>query len=206
MFLRIFSYSENLIFKCCIFVKNIRMLKFIKNIFQLILSPGNGWEDISHDSEDPKSLAANGLYPIIGFASLMAFVQYFYDSELSLVVLLQRAIIIFVQFFITYFVASLVFSSTLSFWVEGTPNEKKYSTIIIYSLAILALINAVQSCLPVELSLVYFLYLYVAIVLWKASRYLAIKEKYIGYYIIMAILSVMLPPFVIGGLFNLIIG
>ena len=41
------------------------MLKFIKNIFQLILSPGNGWEDISHDSEDPKSLAANGLYPII---------------------------------------------------------------------------------------------------------------------------------------------
>ena len=74
------------------------MLKFLKNIFQLILSPGNGWEDISHDGEDPKVLAAKGLYPIIGFASIMAFAQFFYNEELSLVILLQRAIIIFVQF------------------------------------------------------------------------------------------------------------
>ena len=48
------------------------MLKFLKNIFQLILSPGNGWEDISHDGEDPKVLAAKGLYPIIGFASIIS--------------------------------------------------------------------------------------------------------------------------------------
>jgi hypothetical protein len=182
------------------------MLKFLKNIFQLILSPGNGWEDISHDGEDPKVLAAKGLYPIIGFASIMAFAQFFYNEELSLVILLQRAIIIFVQFFVTYFIASLVFASSLRFWVEGTPNEKKYSTVIIYSIAILSLINAVQSCLPVELSLVYFLYLYVAIVIWKAARYLAVKEKFVSYYVVMAIVSILVPPFLIGSLFSLIIG
>ena len=57
------------------------MLKFLKNIFQLILSPGNGWEDISHDGEDPKVLAAKGLYPIIGFASITAFAQFFYNVQ-----------------------------------------------------------------------------------------------------------------------------
>lgn len=181
------------------------MLKFLKHISQLLLSPGNGWEDISHSGDDPKMLISVGLYPILGLAAITAFVQFFYNSDLDLITLLQCAIAIFVKFFVTYFIATSVFSSILRCWVEGEPNEKKYTTVIIYIIAIMSLITILQNCLPIELSLMYFLYVYVALVIWKSTRYLAIKDKYVLHFMIMAIASIILPPFIISTIFNFII-
>lgn len=182
------------------------MLKFLKHIGQLIMSPGNGWEDISHAGDDPKQLATTGLYPLFGLAAVTAFVQYFYNTDLGLVTLLQQAIIVFVELFVTYFIASVVFASTLQQWVEGEINEKRYTTVITYSLAIIALTTVVKNCSPVEMSLIYFLYLYVGIVLWKSSRYLAIKEDKLGQFIIMSMLSILVPPFIIGAILSFFIG
>ena len=181
------------------------MLKFLKHISQLLLSPGNGWEDISHSGDDPKMLISAGLYPILGLAAITAFIQFFYNNDLDLITLLQCAIVIFVKFFVTYFIATSVFSSILRWWVEGEPNEKKYTTVIVYIVAIMALITILQNCLPIEISLIYFLYVYVALVIWKSTRYLAIKDKYVLHFMIMAIASIILPPFIINTIFNFII-
>lgn len=181
------------------------MLKFLKHICQLLLSPGNGWEDISHSGDSPKDLAVNCLYPLFGLASITTFVQFFYDTDLKLVPLLQDAIIVFVKFFVTYFFASVIFATTLPSWIEGELNEKKYLTVITYSLAIMTLITVLQNCMPIELSLIYFLYVYVALVIWKSMRYLAVKEKYVVHFVIMAIVSVILPLFLINAIFDFII-
>lgn len=181
------------------------MLKFLKNIGQLILSPGNGWEDVSHSGDDPKVLTSVGLYPLIGLAAASTFLRYFFEPNMELVQLLQQAIIVFVQLFVTYFIASAVFGITLFRWVDGEPNEKKYNTVIAYSLAIVALIFTLENCLPIKLSLTYFLYIYVALVIWKSSRYLAVKTKRVGYFMITAILAIIVMPFLIGALFSVII-
>ncbi|MBE6318569.1 MAG: hypothetical protein E7081_06315 [Bacteroidales bacterium] len=181
------------------------MLKFLKYICQLILSPGNGWEDISHAGEDHKQLIKTRLFPIFGVAAISVFIQMFYDFDLEFVLVLQQAIVIFVQFFLTYFIATLVFAITMPSFVDGEPNEKKYTTVIIYSLAIIALITIFQNCVPVELSLVPYLKIYVAIVLWKSVRYLAIKEQNVKNFVIMAALSIILPPMIINAIFDFII-
>lgn len=181
------------------------MLKFLRNIGQLILSPGNGWEDVSYSGDDPKVIASTGLYPLIGLAAATTFLRYFFEPNMELVQLLQQAIIVFVQLFVTYFIASAVFGITLFRWVEGEPNEKRYNTVIAYSLAIMALIITLENCLPIKLTLTYFLYIYVALVIWKSSRYLAVKTKRVGYFMITAILSIIVLPFLVGALLSSII-
>lgn len=46
------------------------MLEFLKNILQLILSPGNGWEDLSHSKTEPETMLSKGLYPLLGVMAL----------------------------------------------------------------------------------------------------------------------------------------
>ncbi len=182
------------------------MLKFLINIGQLIMSPGNGWEDISHSGDDPKLLASKYLYPLFGLTSVSAFVQYFYDNDLGLVTLLQHAIVTFVQFFVSYFFAAIVFASTMQDWVEGELNEKRYTTVITYTLAIISIVTFIKNCLPIELSIIYFLYIYVGIVLWKSARYLAVKDEKLSHFVIMSILAILVPPFVIDAILSFIIG
>ena len=111
------------------------MLKFLKYIGQLILSPGNGWEDVSHAGYDPKALASMGLYPLIAITSITTFLGLVYIPDAQLVQMLQKAIIVFVQLFVSYFISIAFFGAIMKFLVEGEPNEKKYTTVITYSIA-----------------------------------------------------------------------
>ena len=147
------------------------MLKFLKYIGQLILSPGNGWEDVSHAGYDPKSLASIGLYPLIGLASMTTFLGLLFDQESIVVTLLQQAIIVFVALFVTYFIGIAIFGVLLQFLTEGEPNEKKYTTVITYSVALMAIAKLLENCIPINLPLLYFLYIYIALIIWKSVRY-----------------------------------
>lgn len=181
------------------------MLKFLKHISQLILSPGNGWEDVSHAGYDPKVLASIGLYPLMGLASATTFLELLFEPESVGVILLQQAIITFVELFVTYFIAIAVFGAILRFWVEGEPNEKKYTTVITYSIALMAIAKILENCIPINLPLLYFLYIYIALVIWKSVRYLAIKEKCVPYFMLMAISSIIILPFIFNWLLSSII-
>lgn len=181
------------------------MVRFLKYLLHLVLSPGKGWEDISHDGRDPKSIVSDGLYPLFGVASLSAFVTCFYGEGQGLITLLQQAIIIFVQYFISFFIASFLYSMYVGKYVDGEPNEKKYNTLIAYSLALMSVITIVGNCLPMELSLVQFLPVYVALVIWKGCKYMAVKNEKTGQYMFFAVISIILPPILLGYLFNLII-
>ena len=181
------------------------MIRFLKYLLHLVLSPGKGWEDISHEGQGPKMIVNEGLYPLLGIASLSAFIVYFYNDEYGLAELLQHAIIIFVQYFISFFIASFLYSIYAVKYVDGAVNEKKNHTLISYSLALLSVITIIGNCLPMELSLVQFLPVYVALVIWKGCRYMAVKEEKTRQYMIFAVISIILPPILLGYLFNLII-
>ncbi len=181
------------------------MIRFLKNILYLVLSPGKGWEDISHEGQDPKEIASNGMYPLFGIASLSAFFSCFYNESNSLVEILQHAIIIFVQYFIAYFIATFLYSIYAGKFIDGEINDKKCQTMIAYSLSLQSIITVIGNSLPMELSLVQFLPVYVALIMWKGSKYMAIKKESVGQYMFFAIVSVILPPVLLGYMFNLII-
>lgn len=180
------------------------MLSFLKYLFQLIISPTPGWEDISHEGADAKRLATEGLYPLLGVSAISAFVTYFYN-EVELSVLIQKAIITFVQYFITYFIAIFLFSMFLSKFIDGEQNEKRNTTFITYNIAILAIIKIISNCIPVEISLIQFLPIFVAIVIWKGTKYMAVNKNKLGQFMLLSIGAIIVPPYLLEGLFNLIL-
>lgn len=182
------------------------MIRFLKHLIQLVISPGRGWEDISYAGDKPEAIANDGLYPLFGLASLSAFVRYFYSDSIGLIDMLLLALAIFLQYFVSYFAATFLLSSLAKKYVENEePNEKKVMTTVSYSLAIMAIITIIENCLPMELSVVQFLPLYVAVVVWKGATYMAIKEAYVGHYMLVAILALIAIPIAMGYVLQAII-
>lgn len=187
------------------FQKDKKMLSFLKYLFQLIISPARGWEDVSHAGTPYDELTSRGLYPLLGVAAISVFVSAFYNHDLTFIRLLQGAIIIFVKFFITYFIAVALFSLAAPKMSDGELNEKKGHTFIIYNIGLLALYNIIENILPIQLSFVQFLPLYSAIIIWKGARYLAIREDSMLQFTLFGIFSIIVPPYLISWIFNSII-
>lgn len=181
------------------------MFKFLKSLFQLILSPVRGWEDISYAGEDYRRLAAEGLYPLLGVASLTVFMAAIYRHGVELSYMIQQAIVTFVKYFVGYFIAVFILGSYIHRDSDAEISEKRNHTFVIYSIGLLAIISIIKNCLPMNLATLNFLPIYVAIVMWRGTRYMAIRPDRVGYFMILAIGAVIVPPFVIGFLFNLVI-
>ncbi|MCC8175711.1 MAG: hypothetical protein LUC85_04120 [Bacteroidales bacterium] len=182
------------------------MLRFLKNIFQLLISPANGWEDISAETKDPAAIASQGLYPLLGFAALTAFFQMLWISQLTVTGALQNAIIIFVQYFITFFLAQYALSLLLKPCIShGEVNEKKLAVFVSYSLALMALITIIENLLPMELLILQFLPIVVAVVIWKGARFMGVETAQVPRFTILSILLIIGPPLLLGWLFSCII-
>jgi hypothetical protein len=182
------------------------MLKFLGLLIQLIISPAKGWEDIAAVGSEPRKICADGFYPLLGIAACSVFIQMLYPLSASLVAYIQQAIITFAKFFISYFLSSYIFSFSLKKIVDGAdPNEKKYNTFIIYNISLLALITIIANSLPMEHPIVQFLPVYVLFVMWMGGRYLVIKSGCELKFIVLSAVAILLPPAILGYLFNLIL-
>lgn len=177
------------------------MLEFLKYLFQLLISPGKGWEDISYAGKPYDKLFTEGLLPLMGIATATVFLGYFYDSDSTIVELLQKAIVTFVKFFVTYFLAGMFFSMFLDKMIEGDISEKKNHTFILYNIALLVLYAIFENCLPLQLSFVRFLPLYSAIIIWKGTRYLSVKQESILEFSLFGTATIIIPPILFDWLF-----
>lgn len=178
------------------------MLYFLKYLSQLLISPGKGWEDISYAGKPHPQLASDGLFPLLGVAAITVFIGYFYDPNFTLVQLLQKAIVTFVKFFATYFLAGILFSMFIPKMIDVDLNEKKNHTFIIYNVALLALYTIFENCLPLQLTFVKFLPLYSAIIIWKGTRYIGVKQDSILEFSIFSTAAIVVPPFLFDWLFS----
>lgn len=181
------------------------MLRFLKSLFQLILSPERGWEDISAEGTEPRVLLETGLYPLLGVTAASFFLNAVYHSGMQPVYLVQQAIILFIQYFLTFFVAQFVFTSYIHRYISSEVSRKRNDTYIAYGIALLALVSLLHNCIPVNLAIINFLPIYVAVVLWRGVRYMAVLPEKVGKFILLAIGSIIIPPYVIGFLFDIIL-
>lgn len=189
----------------CIIYKT-DMLDFLKNILQLLINPAKGWEDISFDSRKPSDLCRKGYYPIIGIASLScAAMLYRAGAHWTLVSVIQQMVITFTIYFATLFFAQFMFSVTFSSMTDKPFSAKKNSTVIIYILAIMALIRIVMNLIPFDFPVLYFVAIYVGVILYKSTTYLGVAEEKIGNFMIMSVISTMIPVFLLRFLFNTIL-
>lgn len=181
------------------------MKRYLKHLFQLILSPGNGWEDIDKADDRPRDIAVNGFYPLAALAAISVFMQGVYH-HVDFLVLFMRMIVTFLVYFIAYFFGVFVLSLFAEPTLEGRYDEKRAHTFTLYTLGLLALITLIVNVLPITSAMLFFLPLYVALVQWKGVAYMKVKPEKTGLFMIIAILGVLAPTYFFYFLFSLIIG
>lgn len=172
------------------------MLRFLKNILQLILSPLHAWEEISYEDIGPEHLAARGMYPLLGLVALSAFLHGLYQKAFEVGAQLQEAVGQFVALLATYYIGVAMFDTFVSRFSTKEVSTNKSRTIAIYIVALLAIIQIIDNVVPIEIIILQFLPLFAAIVLAKATTYLAIDKKKEGGYILFAIGALIIPWFV----------
>ncbi len=181
------------------------MKRYLKHLLQLILSPGNGWEDIDKADIPPRDIAVKGYYPLIALTSVSVFMQGVYHHE-EFIVLFMRMIMSFLVYFVSYFFGVFALSLFVEPTLEKRYNETRSNTFVLYTLGLLALISLVINVLPVTKEMLFFLPFYVALIQWKGCRYMEVSKDRTGLFIIIAILGVLMPLYIFYFLFSLVIG
>lgn len=181
------------------------LLYYLRDMIQLVLAPVKGWEDVSADGFDTRTLLVRGLIPFVSIASLTVFFRMIYVGDVSFVILLQQAIVCFVKYFVTYFLASFVFTLYLPAIVDGELSMVKCHTFIIYGVGLLALCGMIRNFMPVDMALVLVLPVYVLYILWRGLRYMSISFSGVGSFLLITIFSIIVPPYAIQYLFNLLL-
>lgn len=176
------------------------------NILQLVLSPRRGWQDIALDDEEGEEPVAPAFYLLMGIVALTWVARGFYVPELGWLKVIELVVVTYGVLFVSYFVGTFVMSVSLeSLVTRGEVNERRTRIFVMFGVSLLALILLIANLLPAPTPVLWFLPVYVVVVLWKGAAYLGVSEKRAGLFTLMAFLAVMLPPMLLGWLFQAVL-
>lgn len=187
------------------------MLRFIRNIFQLIISPEHGWEDIDAELEsgaiDASDMYRRVFLPMIAVCSLAAFARLLYPNGPGFLGALQNSIIVFGSLFLAYHIGVYVFSATMDRLrlPEMVASPERERLMVMFCVAVIGVIALLGSVIKVSLALIQFLPVYVVFIIWKGARFLQVDEAQIGFYMLMATFSIVGSAYVLGFLFEALI-
>lgn len=181
------------------------MKTYLKYLFQLILSPRHGWEDIEKGDEDAGYLLSSGYYPLIAIMAASVYVGMLFHSHAEFIKLFVEMVVLFVVYFTGYFFGVFMLSVFLEPMIEGRYDDNRCRTFVVYTLGLSALITILFQCLPVTSLVLFFLPCYVALVEWKGTSYMRVLPEKVGLFMILAIFGILMPPYVFYYLFTLIL-
>lgn len=181
------------------------MLQYLKNIIQLILSPTKGWEDISASLSSPDKLARDAYFPMLLVVALTEFIRIFYNDSVGFVTALELAIALFGSYFVSFYIARLIFEYYLKQLVIGDINTTKISIFTLYGLGMMLMIEAIENIIPTDLTLIKFLPLFVALILYKGSAYMSVKADYEIRFLCVTIATLIVVPMGIFWILKLLI-
>lgn len=175
------------------------MRRYLRILLQLFLAPKQGWEDVSADSPDPDELARRGLYPLAAIAAAASFMALVYHSGYSPVSLLIAAVVRFGAYFAGYFITIFALTTCLPTVTAGAsaPSQKNVRLFAVCMMGLMASVGLLRNSLPSDFAIVNFLYVYLAIIMWRAEEFLNIEQGRSVVFVILAIVSVIVPPLLI---------
>lgn len=173
-------------------------MHFIKNMLQLLLAPTRGWEDVDCDDTTPRRVLRRGLLPVVGAAALSVAFSAFYDLHPSAVGLLTKAVVVFARYMIAYYCGVAVLMYALpKLAIEGAVDRNRVELFCAYCTGIMAGIGILQNLLPMELTLLQFLPIYVVVVICMGRTFLDVDERNIFRFAAVAIIGLILPVYLI---------
>lgn len=181
------------------------MRVFFKNLFQLILHPAHGWEDVDRERADARSSALYGLFPLIILAGLTVFLDPVYHSGTDWIRMVMEFVATVTMYFPAYFLGTFVLILFLGPMLYEPLDENRCRTFALYTIGLEALVTILMNCFPFIYAILYFLPVYIAIIQWKGLDYMRVRADMAGRFMMLAVLGVMMPPYLIYFIFSLII-
>ena len=168
----------------------------LKHLFLLIVSPGKTWQKMDKVPYATQIFLNQFLYPLMGITAIVSFLGHFLNDA-SLPRALQLAIVEFVKFFAGFYALVYVMKIFSTYMLEILQPESRIKRFVGYTLALYMLfdISIFVIRLFIELpSIVDFLPLLLAYVIWNSQRYMEIPDqKNILYVVATTILFLVIP-------------
>ena len=176
-------------------------MSLFANTLLMIVSPSVGWEKIGRLSIPTKALQGKVYFPTLAVLAVSTMFEMFFGS-CTLTIAVINAIIAFAAYFFTFYISSMI----MNFISPGDTQDAKnrLDNLIIFALEYLVLINIVSNMLPSHFTILEFLKLYVAFILFRGLDYINYKEKPV-FFVTVATLSVLIIPVAINYVLGLII-
>lgn len=181
------------------------MLLYIKQLFQLLLEPAHGWEDISEANRPADVIQKTGFFPWIGVTATSCLIQLFYDNELTFLRAVQTAIAVAGAMFISLFVSRLLLDILLPKYIDSKINVSKVSVFNLHMIGLLGLYLVFANLMPATLTFLYFLPFLSFLVIFKSMAFMGIKEENAISFLILSSLAVVATPILIALLLTYII-
>lgn len=171
------------------------MIRYLKNLMQLLLVPGMGWESVEDSALSARDTDRRGFYPWLGVTCLSQFVALFYGHGATFVLMLERAIVVAGGMFASLFLAKLILDLSLADHIEGgSVNTSRVAVFCSYILGLDCLFRIIENLLPATLTFLLFLPLLGISVVFKGSAYLGVKESSLLTFTVLATVAAIIVP------------
>jgi len=173
-----------------------------KTLFQrlwiLLSFPAKAWKIVAEESYENKPYLSGFFYPLVGLASLTAFINPFISSDLAirekLTEGIQMFIVSFGSAFFGFFIASRLLDWVFVRWFAQSPGREKAEVLTAYASAPVLAISIITRLVS-EFFFLKIFFLYIFIIIWEASSSLySIDEKKQGNFTGIAGLVILVSP------------
>ena len=180
---------------------------FLKNIVQLILAPSNAWKDIQLEEKPFDVVVSRGLYPLMAIMLVSVFIRPIYGIEdFDLVKLLQQALVQFVALFVALYAGRNIIEHYLPIYnCTGENDPIAVGNVVAYGTGLMTVIQLIENLIPVELTVLQLLPAFAAVCIWQADKYLDVERKNEMVFMLICVLSLILPVILINLLMSLVI-
>lgn len=165
-------------------------------LFEILLTGSSGWKSLRRSRLAVEQTAAGCFYPLVAFASVCRFCDWFYLPEFDLSVTLISAASVFASFFFSYFAVQIVCHWLFPIVAKSKAETPYFKMLIQYSLSSLALFWIPAEILPILEPLAVFLPIWTAFIITKGLRFLRIPSECQNRCMVTVIVVTIVTPYI----------
>lgn len=174
------------------------MLHYLKLMLQILMAPQRGWEDVEAEGATARRVLLRGLLPLVAIAAVTVGFGALYQLHPSFSELLIKGVVVFLRYAISYFIGVAVLTYTLPrLTADGLVDRERVELFCAYCVGMMALIGILENLLPMELTLLQFLPIYVVVVICLGRGFVDVDERNIFSFAACAIIGIILPVYLI---------
>ncbi len=190
------------------------MGQFLKLLFQIILSPTRGWEDVDEALLDRRlnvrSCYLSGFLPLIIIVSMAAFVGMLYTGGPDFLSALARCIIDFISLFLAYHLSIYIISSLMPKFIDPEyedygRDQRRLALTSMMSVAFVSLVFLVGNLIKVRLAFLDFVPLYAVLIIWKGCRFMGVSPRQEGLYMIVSSAAILGSVYLLSLVFSTLV-